>query len=142
LITSRAAGIISTIRSRCAKINIKSQNRLVGSDIYVKITAYIANYANPKVKLDLIEEFTNKNKESWGDFACSMLYLVNRITKKSLNINIEFNELENKIFNQLRSNSPDYLVTKFANIKRIINSTIDYDLDLRANTIALIEELW
>ncbi|MFP3034991.1 MAG: DNA polymerase III subunit delta', partial [Candidatus Tisiphia sp.] len=65
-----------------------------------------------------------------------------RITKKSLNINIEFNELENKIFNQLRSNSPDYLITKFANIKRIINNTIDYDLDLRANTIALIEELW
>lgn len=142
LITSRAAGIISTIRSRCAKINIKSQNRLVGSDIYVKFTTYIANYANPKVRLDLIEEFTSKNKELWGDFACSMLYLVNRITKKSLNINIEFNELENKIFNQLRSHSPDYLITKFANIKRIINNTIDYDLDLRGNTIALIEELW
>ncbi len=70
-----------------------------------------------------------------------MLYLVNRITKKSLNINIEFNELENKIFNQLPSNSPDWLVTKFANVKRIINNTIDYDLDLRASTIALIEEL-
>ncbi|WP_375330085.1 hypothetical protein [Candidatus Tisiphia endosymbiont of Nemotelus uliginosus] len=49
--------------------------------------------------------------------------------------------LENKIFNQLPSNSPDWLVTKFANVKRIINNTIDYDLDLRASTIALIEEL-
>jgi len=56
-------------------------------------------------------------------------------------INIEFNELENKIFNQLPSNSPDWLVTKFANVKQIINNTIDYDLDLRASTIALIEEL-
>ncbi|WP_341757191.1 MULTISPECIES: DNA polymerase III subunit delta' [unclassified Candidatus Tisiphia] len=141
LITSRAAGIISTIRSRCAKINIKSQNRLVGSEIYVKFITYIANCSDPKVRLNIIEEFTSKNKELWGDFACSMLYLVNRITKKSLNINIEFNELEDKIFNQLPSNSPDCLVTKFANIKRIINNTIDYDLDLRTSTIELIEEL-
>ncbi|HJD57372.1 MAG TPA: DNA polymerase III subunit delta' [Rickettsia endosymbiont of Sericostoma sp. HW-2014] len=141
LITSRAAGIISTIRSRCAKINIKSQNRLVGSEIYVKFITYIANCSNPEVRLNIIEEFTSKNKELWGDFAYSMLYLVNRITKKSLNINIEFNELKNKIFNQLPSNSPDWLVTKFANVKRIINNTIDYDLDLRASTIALIEEL-
>ncbi len=141
LITSRAAGIISTIRSRCAKISINSQNYLVKSDIYVKFITHIANCLNPKVRLDIIEEFSNKNKGLWEDFAYSMLHLINRMTKKSLNINIEFHESENRIFKQLVANSPGYLLIKFTNIKRILNNTVDYDLDLRTSTIALIEEL-
>lgn len=142
LITSRAAGIISTIRSRCAKINVMPQDDLAKTDAYLEFISNIANYSDPETRLELIKKFTSKNRSLWADFAYSLLYLINRITKKALNINIEFNESENKIFNQLNSHTPNYLVKKFTNIKQIINDTIDYDLELKASTIELIVELY
>lgn len=142
LITSRAAGIISTIRSRCAKINVTPQTNLAGSEAYLEFIKNIANYSIPEVRLELIKKFTSKNRGLWVDFAYNLIYLTNRITKKALNINIEFDESENKIFDQLASRAPNYLIEKFTNIKRIINDTIDYDLDLRASTIELIEEIY
>ncbi len=141
LITSRASKIINTIRSRCAKISIKSQNILVENNTYTKYIANIGDYSNLANKLDLLKEFSSKNRELWGDFAYNILYLINRITKKSVNINLELTETESKIFERLACKSPDYLLGKFVKIKRIINNTIDYDLDLRASTVELIEEL-
>ena len=149
LITSKASGIISTIRSRCAKVNARSQNYLIGKDeypdnlgFYNKFIADIANYSNPSARLSLTKDFTSKNREYWRDFAYSVLHLINRIIKKYLNIDIKLNEHETVIFNQLHFNSANCLIEKFTNIKRIINNTIDYDLDLKASTILVVEELF
>ncbi len=177
LVTARAAAIISTIRSRCAKINVKPANYLDNillsddfaalrdgakpidnrqalsndarefisegySDVYFKFITYLADYQNPSTRLALIEEFTDKNKALWSDFASSMLYVVNKIIKKALNCNIELHHLENTIFSKLSTHSPNYLIKKFYNIKKIMSNTIDYDLNLKASTIDLITELF
>lgn len=142
LVTARAASIISTLRSRCAKINIKSDNALENSQLYLQVITYIADYPNFSARLAILEEFADKNKALWSEFACSILYLVSRITKKLLNCNIELHQLENRIFHKLVIDSPNCLVNKFYNINKIMNNTIDYDLNLKASTIELITELF
>lgn len=142
LVTSRAAAIISTLRSRCCKFNVKLPNYLDNSDKYIKFITYISDCLQPSIRLALIEEVSGKNKELWKDFAFSILYLVNKITKKSLNCNIVLSQLENKIYRKLPFNSSNCLIKKFSNLKKIINETIDYDLNLKASAISLIEELF
>ncbi|XVN42153.1 MAG: DNA polymerase III subunit delta' [Candidatus Rickettsia vulgarisii] len=142
LITSRAAAIISTIRSRCAKFNVISQNCLANNEQYIKFITCIAGYLSNNKQLSCIEDFADKNRALWGDFSYSILYLLNKITKKSLNLNIELNQLEINIINQMRFGSTNCLIDKFANIKQIINNTIDYDLNLKASAISLVDELF
>lgn len=143
LITSRGAGIISTIRSRCAKINVKLiEKDLVLGSLYLKFIRYIANHIDHKNKLDLIAEFARKNKASWGDFANIVIHLMHRMTKKSINMNIELSELEERIFSQIYDKRTSSLIDKFTNVKKIINNVIDYDLDLSAATIDLMQEIF
>ncbi|WP_375327231.1 DNA polymerase III subunit delta' [Candidatus Tisiphia endosymbiont of Nemotelus uliginosus] len=142
LITSRTAAIISTLRSRCFKFNVKLPNYFDDNNTYIKVITSLADYPSTSIRLALVEEVTSKNKELWGDFAYSILYLVNKITKKSLNYNIILNHLENKIFTKMAFNSSYCLIKKFTNLKTIINNTVDYDLNLKASTINLIEELF
>lgn len=141
LVTSKAAAIISTIRSRCTKFNIKSQNYLDNNAQYIKFITHVADYVSNR-KLSCIEDFADKNRVLWGEFAYSILCLVNKVTKKSLNLNIELNQLEISIINQMHFRSTNCLIDKFINIKQIINNTIDYDLNLKASAIAVVDELF
>ncbi|XVN41588.1 MAG: DNA polymerase III subunit delta' [Rickettsia endosymbiont of Argas persicus] len=140
LITSRAASIISTIRSRCFKINARSSENHTQKDLYSKFIQPIAENENLNSKLEFTKLFNAKDRELWLDFIDSILLLMNRILKKSSGINIEFSDLENKIFNQLPNRQPSYLIQKFTDIKKLIYNTIDYDLDLKASYILVINE--
>ncbi|AFB20767.1 PRK06581 family protein [Rickettsia canadensis] len=136
LITSRAASIIATIRSRCFKINMRSSIHNTQNPLY---SEFIQPIADDKT-LDFINRFTTKDRELWLDFIDNILLLMNRILKKSANVNIELLDLENKIFNKLSNQHPSYLLQKFTDIKKLIYNTIDYDLDLKASYILVVNE--
>ncbi|HJD54781.1 MAG TPA: DNA polymerase III subunit delta' [Rickettsia endosymbiont of Proechinophthirus fluctus] len=136
LITSRAASIISTIRSRCFKINVRASIHHTKNELY---SEFIQSIADNKT-LDFINRFTTKDRELWLDFIDNLLLLMNRILKKSANVNIELLDLENKIFNKLSNRHPSYLLQKFTNIKKLIYNTIDYDLDLKTSYILVVNE--
>ncbi|MGX6960511.1 MAG: DNA polymerase III subunit delta' [Rickettsia endosymbiont of Pentastiridius leporinus] len=136
LITSRAASIISTIRSRCFKISIRSPQNHIENESYSKFIQPIANGEY----LNILNLFGSKDRELWLDFIDNILLLMNRILKKSVGMNIQFLELENKIFQKLPASNPSYLIQKFNNIKKLIYDTVDYDLDLKASYILVISE--
>ncbi|APZ29733.1 PRK06581 family protein [Rickettsia conorii] len=136
LITSRATSIISTIRSRCFKINVRSSIHHTKNELY---SEFIQSIAYNKT-LDFINRFTTKDRELWLDFIDNLLLLMNRILKKSANVNIELLHLENKIFNKLSNRHPSYLLQKFTDIKKLIYNTIDYDLDLKTSYILVVNE--
>ncbi|HJD55180.1 MAG TPA: palindromic element RPE1 domain-containing protein [Rickettsia endosymbiont of Pyrocoelia pectoralis] len=180
LITSRAASIISTIRSRCFKISIRSSQNYIRplsklaygrefeGDTEPRSAAYIdvredsstgstyklpaevefrkrsienesySRFIQPIANneyLNILNLFGSKDRELWLDFIDNILLLMNRILKKSIGMNIEFSDLENKIFHQLPNRQPSYLIQKFNNIKKLIYDTVDYDLDLKASYI-------
>ncbi|AFE54025.1 DNA polymerase III subunit delta' [Rickettsia typhi] len=137
LITSRAASIISTIRSRCFKVNIRAPLPNVRNDLYLQFIQPIADNKT----LDFINRFTTKDRELWLGFIENLLLLMNRILKKSANFNIDLLDLENKIFNKLNKN-PSYLLQKFTDIKELIYNTIDYDLDLKTSYILVVNEFF
>lgn len=140
LITSKPGVIIDTIRSRCAKIRDTSRSSLIAiNDRYID---YIANYSNPDSRVALIEEFANKDRESWRDFAYTTIYLISKRMKKSLNINTHCTASEELILEKLKMDSPNSLLQKYSYLKTKINQTTTYDLDLRVSTIELMEELY
>ncbi len=140
LITSRAASITSTIRSRCFKISTKLSERHAEETLYSKFIQPIADNENLDSKLEFIKQFNAKDRELWLDFIDSILRLMNRILKKSSGVNVAFSDLENKIFHRLPNHQPSYLIQKFTNIKKLIYNTIDYDLDLKASYILVVNE--
>lgn len=140
LITSRAASIISTIRSRCFKINTKSSENHTQGGLYSKFIQSIADSKDLNSNLEFMKLFNAKDRELWLDFIDNILLLMNRILKKSSGINIEFSDLENKIFHQLPNRNLSSLIQKFTNIKKLIYNTIDYDLDLKASYILVMNE--
>jgi len=139
LITSRASSIISTIRSRCFKISTRSSENHPQGQLYSGFIQSIAD-ENLNSKLEFIKLFNAKDRELWLDFVDNILLLMNRILKKSSSINIEFSDLENKIFYGLPSHNPSYLIQKFTDIKKLIYNTIDYDLDLKTSYILVMNE--
>jgi DNA polymerase-3 subunit delta' len=140
LITSKPGVIIDTIKSRCAKIRDISTSSLISTnDRYID---YIVNYYNPDSRVALIEEFANKDRESWRDFAYTTIYLINKQVKRSLNIEINCTASEELILEKLKVDSPSNLLKKYSCLKIKINETISYDLDLRVSTIELMEELY
>ena len=92
LVTSKASSILSTIRSRCAKLNCQSQNQLVNDEVYTKFITALTNSSNPNLKLELIKEFSDKNRELWANFADNALHLISRITKKSAGSHLELSK--------------------------------------------------
>ncbi|MFY9589329.1 DNA polymerase III subunit delta' [Rickettsia endosymbiont of Halotydeus destructor] len=140
LITLKAASILTTIRSRCFKISVRSPKYFIGNESYARFIKPIADYTDLNSRLAFINQFSGKDRELWLEFIDSILHLMNRIIKKSSGINVELTELEKKILNKLPTQNLSSLVDKFTNIKRLIYNTIDYDLDLRASCILLMSE--
>lgn len=138
LITSRPGAIINTIKSRCAKIRDTVQSSLM-SDKYIN---YIADYSNPKSRVALIEEFVNKDRELWRNFAYSTIHLINKRIKQSLNIDVHCTALEQTILEKLKKDSTNSLLQKYTYIKARIDETIQHDLDLRVSTIEIMEKLY
>ncbi len=140
LITLKAASILTTIRSRCFKISIRSPKYFIGNEAYAKFIKPLADYTDLNARLAFINQFSGKDRELWLEFIDNILQLMNRIIKKSSGVNIELTDLEDKILNKLPTKTPSSLLDKFTDIKRLIYNTIDYDLDLRTSCVLLMSE--
>lgn len=139
LITSKSSSILPTIRSRCAKINSYFHDQIEQDSEYIKFISIIAD-PSINLKLSFVKEFSDKNRELWIDFSDSVLSLINKIIKKAAGCDIDLNKIENEIKNKLHYDSINCLIKKYNNIKKLVDDTIDYDLDLKASCILLINE--
>lgn len=139
LLSEHASNILPTIRSRCAKINVHHQ---IKQNDFVKEQYIIPLLINTPIneKLKFIAEFASKDRDLWQEFASNIEILIVKLCKKSSGINIELSEYEKKLLAQFKIQSPKYLNDKYDQIKKIINETIIFDLDLRASSTILIDK--
>lgn len=136
LITKNMSLILPTIRSRCNKITMPITVEKTFKEIYVELLNALLHI---EVAISLIQKFANKNKLLWTQYANAILYLISRIIKKSININVALTKEETQIMNSLPNVAPNILVNKFDHLHDIINNTTIYDLELMASTVLLIE---
>lgn len=141
LITSKALAILPTIRSRCAKVSFYLATPFEESRDYIRfITPLLASNCQAQERLEILNQLASKDREIWNSFVDSILMLLTKIIKKYCGINSSFNELEDRIVKQLHSTEIEYLLKKFENIRKLADNTIDYDLELRASYLLLIDQ--
>ncbi len=142
LITSKALSILPTIRSRCAKASFHLASSLEDTKDYIKfITPLLNDNSYAQERLEILNQLADKDKELWSNLAENILKLLSRIIKAQCGINGNFNEVERKIVQQLRSTDIGYLLKKFENIRNLIDTTINYDLDPRVSFLLLTNQL-
>ena len=66
--------------------------------------------------------------------------LIAKFCSEVVKNNQNLSELEQKIFGQFRSHSPEYLEIKYSKVKKIINDTNNFDLDLKVSCLLIIEQ--
>lgn len=137
LLTSNSSGLSTTIKSRCMKFDCMNENQVVTDDIYKKYILMLPN-DNIDSRLSFLKELSDKNREIWINFSQSCLNLLSKIIKKMAMIDTELNNDETKIFNQFKIKTVPNLIKKFETLNRLVNNTINYDLDLRASSVMII----
>jgi DNA polymerase-3 subunit delta' len=137
LVTKNAASILPTIRSRCSKINLINHKGELPIDekyLYPLLKSFPL-----KDKLAFIREFSSKDRDLWSNFVAAVEMLLCRQIKKAINCKIELSEIENNILLQFQSNSPEYLLYKFEKVKKLAHDTINFDLELQASSLLMID---
>ncbi len=139
LITSKAASILPTIRSRCAKLTARDYN--IDNDDDQKYNEFLTIITSKdiSIKLNFIQSFTSGDRALWADMANCALILLAKLAKKASGVQINFNELETQVMQELLT-SPKALLEKFAKLNKLIDNTILYDLELRASSALLLNE--
>ncbi len=138
LLTKNIASVLPTIRSRCVKINYHyDSSQHIIEEKFLKL---LLKTISPAKKLNFIKEFASKNRNLWDDFSSTMESLVVKFCSVVVRKNKNLSDLEKKLFEQLKSHSPEYLQTKYYKVKELINNTNNFDLDLRVSCLLLIEK--
>lgn len=150
LLTNRAHSILPTIRSRCAKFTVRQNSAaadnfdidsMLENSEYINSIKLMMNATNLEEKLAQLKNFAEKDRESWSNFCNNIIMLLAKLVKKTANIQVQLHQFENQILDQFRSASPLYLLQKYEKIRKLIDNTMQYDLDLRCSYILLMEEL-
>ncbi len=139
LITNNAASVISTIRSRCVKINYHYSTSS-DKENDARFLKPLNKKTNIAEKLEFIAEFAYKDRDLWRQFSVSMEELIAKFCKKNAGLDINLSESELAIFDQFKSKSQYYLQIKYDKIKKIIDDTNLFDLDLRSSSLLLIDK--
>ncbi len=139
LITSNASSVIPTIRSRCAKINYH-YSLLLDKETDAKFLKPLNKKTNIAEKLEFIAEFAYKDRDLWMQFSVSMEELIAKFCKKIAGLNVGLSEAELSILAQFKSNSQYYLQIKYDQIRKIIDDTNVFDLELRSSCLILIDK--
>ncbi len=142
LITTNAAAILPTIRSRCAKIKYNYNLAVANISAKKQIDDY---YVRPLLKTTKIDEhlsyikaFSSKDRELWIEFTTNVENLMVRIYKKLIGQNILLSPMEMQFLEQLMPVSVAHITNKYEQLIKLIENTIKFDLDLRASYILLI----
>ena len=145
LITTNALALLPTIRSRCAKIkhnyNLAMSNSSGG--VVKQIDDY---YVRPLLKTTKIEEhlsylkaFASKDRELWIEFTTNIQNLIVRICNKLTGQDVLLSDLEKQFLEQLIPVSINHLAKKYDELVKLTEDTINFDLELRASYILLID---
>ena len=138
LLTESAASILPTIRSRCAKINYHYDDS--GKyNIDEKFIKPLLKTASVSDKLSFVKEFAAKDRNLWVNFSSSCEALLAKFCRKMIGC-CEISVLEQQLLGQFKSSSPRYLQAKYDEVKEIIDNTNNFDLDLQASCLLLIEK--
>lgn len=138
LISSNAASIIPTIRSRCAKLNYfydKHLSRLTDTNIFITPLRKTTTSAE---KIDFINRFGTKNRDLWQKFTIYIEELVAKMCKKSIIPNYPLSIEEDEIFKKIKNDSREKWQQKYNYITEIIRQTEQFDLDLRASCALIL----
>ena len=139
LLTENRANIPDTLLSRCAKINFYYSKLLesVTDVIFIKPLLKATPLIN---KLEFITKFANKDRDLWAEFSLSLENLMAKFCKKTVGIQVNLSQDELSILAQFKSCSPYYMQRKYDEIKKIIDDTNIFDLDLRSSCLILINK--
>ena len=137
LLTSNSSMLVPTIISRCMKFKYSNENQVVINDTYKKIITILAN-DNIELRLNFLKELSDKNRETWGNFSHICYDFLSKIIKKTAMIEIKLNNDEIKVFNQLKIKTVPHLINKLETLNKLINNTVNYDLDLKASSLMII----
>ncbi|GAB4168106.1 MAG: DNA polymerase III subunit delta' [Rickettsiaceae bacterium] len=139
LLTDKAASILPTIRSRCAKVN---HHYHLTKEAFTnpQFLSPLLKRTTVSEKLKFIADFGSKDRDLWQEFAIAAQELIAKFCKKSISLSCNLSEQENEIFLQFKSHSPQYLQVKYDQVREIVDNTNIFDLDLRASCILLIDK--
>ncbi len=134
------ANILSTIESRCLKIDYQYNNVInIGvADEYIK---GLLESTPITERMQFIKEYGAKNKELWYKFSSNAINLASRLYKKTINTKIVLSKLENDLYNQLATHSTFSLYNKYIKIKQLVDETIKFDLDQQVSCLLIIDQL-
>ena len=142
LITTKVAAILPTIRSRCRKITYNYNSAVPDSCISKQVDDY---YVRPFLKTTKIDEhlaylkdFSSKDRELWVKFTSNAQNLIVRVCKKLSGHEVALSPLEKKFLDQLMPVSISYLTKQYDKLVKLTDDTINFDLELRASYILLI----
>jgi DNA polymerase-3 subunit delta' len=139
LLTTNAASILPTIRSRCAKINYR-YNEAKDKLPEEKFLSALHNKTDITDKFRFITEFVAKDRDLWQSFTAFAQELMAKFCKESININCGLSKLEYEVFMQFKSRSPQALQIKYDKIRKISDDTSMFDLDIKASYVILIDQ--
>jgi DNA polymerase-3 subunit delta' len=142
LLTSFPSLLPSTIKSRCLKLDKMIP---IPAKIGLDSTREVANiYLQAVIEKDfqfemkILKSYAEKDRESWKKEVNHFLDTMIKILNKSAKIDIEMNTLEIKLYNKIKHIPHLILAKTLENMNKLVSNTIQYDLDLRASSILLI----
>lgn len=147
LVTTHAASILPTIRSRCAKINynfstenvanVTCQGKLV-DDYYV---IPCLRTTNIEKHLEYLKDFAGKDRRLWIEFTANVQALIARVFKSLSGQGVELSTLETTFLKQVRDWPPEKILEVYDKVIKLTDDTVNFDLDLKASYILLINSL-
>lgn len=139
LLTEKPSSILPTIRSRCCKIN---HNYLGKKSEYIdpKHLKPLLKSENFSSQVELIKEFSKKDRDAWIDFSSNIEKLISKFCNSIILNKNNLSSTESQILNQLESMDLEYIQRKYYQIKEIIDNTNNFDLNIQASLILIINK--
>lgn len=147
LITNHPASVLSTIRSRCAKINHNfnmkqfagnSHSQIVVEDYYI---IPFLKTTNIEKHLEYLKDFGTKDRGLWVEFTTNVQFFITRICRRLAGEEIVLSRLEADFLEQVSSLSLNKLTQIYDKIVKLTDDTINFDLDLRASYLLVCQTL-
>jgi len=139
LLTAHPYNLLPTILSRCTKINLPNQSDNIDLTTHSDLLDILMKDCPFAKKQQFIEKFSLKDRDLWQEFASYAENLLAKLSRYKMGIINSIEDRESRILLQLKSDSLPYLENKYTKLSILINNVNEYDLDLRASAIMLID---
>lgn len=134
LVTSNFHALENTIKSRCHILH--DYNPKIINDKENNITEILLGN-NIDLKLNFLEEIT-KTRESWENFAYAMLNLLAAAAKSKI-YNLTNDDFKSELLDKLNKEPVSKLISNYFKLNEIIKNHIQYETEIKATTIVMME---